>query len=97
VTVGGGETFELGVEGFVGRAEGVKERQPVLLVLPAVDRQEPVGPNSVAVQLGAQKPRGAAEQLGPGAVGCVGRRERRRPVTRHLVLPHPHEHDSIRP
>ena len=52
MTVGGGETFELGVEGLVGRAEGVKERLPVLLVLPAVDRQEPVGPNSVAVQLG---------------------------------------------
>ena len=49
MTVGGGETFELGVEGFVGRAEGVKERLPVLLVLPAVDRQEPVGPDSVAV------------------------------------------------
>ena len=52
MTFGGGETFELGVEGIIGRAEGVKERQPVLLVLPAVDRQEPVGPNSVAVQLG---------------------------------------------
>src|SRR5262249_34105254 len=86
-----------GVEGLVGRAEGVQERLPVLLVLPAVDRQEPAGPNSIAVQLGTQEPRGTAKQLTPGAVGCVGRGERRHTVIRHLVLPHPHEHASIRP
>jgi hypothetical protein len=45
---GDGEVFALGVEELAGRAEGVKERLPVFLVLPAVDRQEPVGPSGVA-------------------------------------------------
>lgn len=67
----------------------------VLLVLPAVDREVPVVPGNVAVQLGTQEPRGPSEQLPPGTVGCVGRSERRGPVTGHLVLPHPHEHASI--
>jgi hypothetical protein len=36
--------LELGVEGLAGRPKCSEERPPVLLVLPAVDRQQPVGP-----------------------------------------------------
>jgi hypothetical protein len=78
-------------------AECVEERSPVLLVLAAVDGQEPVGPGGVTVQLRAQESRCAAKQYAPGAVGCAGRGERLCPVAGHLALPHPHEHASIRP
>jgi hypothetical protein len=59
----GGKALELGVEGLIGRAKCVEERPPVLLIPPAVDRQEPVGPARVAVQLGAQEPRCPAKQF----------------------------------
>jgi hypothetical protein len=67
--------LELRVEGLVGRAIGGEERRPILLVLPAVGRQEPVSKRSVVVQLGVHERRCPAKQLGPGAVGCVGRGE----------------------
>jgi hypothetical protein len=94
---GGGKALELSVEGLIRRAECVEERPPVPLVLPAVDRQEPAGPDSVAVQLSAHETRSPAKQLAPGAVGCVDRGERPCPVVWYLVLPHPHEHASIGP
>jgi len=94
---GDGKAFKLCVEGLVGRSECAEKGPPVLLIPPAVDRQVPVASGSVVVQLGTEEPRGPGEQLAPDAVWCVGRGERRCPVIEHLVLPHPHEHASIRP
>jgi hypothetical protein len=43
----------------------------VLLVLPAVDREVPVVPGNVAVQLGTQEPRGPSEQLPQAPSGAL--------------------------